>query len=78
MVTSNQVFRSQILYREIFIQPIYYPAKFEFSCLSSLANATWGGGWGGSLKALGTTRDKNPGWNRVKNISINMKINMSR
>ena len=34
----NQVFRSQILYRVIYIQHIYHRAKFDFSSLSSLAN----------------------------------------
>ena len=45
---SNQVFRSQFLYRVIYTQHIYHRAKFEFSSLPSLANK---GGGGGGLKA---------------------------
>ena len=43
MVTSNQVIRSQILYRGIYIQHINHHAKFEVSSLSSLANTRGGG-----------------------------------
>ena len=63
MVTSDQVFRSQILYRCIHIQHIYHRAKFECSSFSSLAN-TKGGGLKGSPPVLQGT--KKPGWNRAK------------
>ena len=56
MVTSDQVFRSQILYRCIHIQHIYHRAKFECSSFSSLANTKGGGGAKRPLS--GTTRDK--------------------
>ena len=54
MLTQNQVFRSQTLYRCIYIQHIYHRAKFEFSIFSSLANTG-----GGVLRPpSGTTKDK--------------------
>ena len=46
----DQVFRSQILYRVIYIQYIYHRAKFDFSSLSSLANTE------GDLKPLSLFR----------------------
>ena len=61
-MTSDQVFRSQILYRGVHIQHIYHRAKFECSQFSSLANT--GGRGGGGLKVLQGT--KASGWNRVK------------
>ena len=55
---SDQVLRSQILYRGLHIQHIYHHAKFECSSFSSVANTR-----GGALVLQGT---KKPGWNRVK------------
>ena len=52
-MTSNQAFRSQILYRIIYTQHVYHRAKFEFSSLSSLANKK-----GDFKPPPGTTRDK--------------------
>ena len=55
-MTSDQVFRSQILYRGLHIQHIYYRAKFECSSFSSLANT---GGLKGRLRYY--KRRKRPG-----------------
>ena len=60
-MTSDEVFKSQLLYRSLHIQNIYHRAKFECSSFSSLAN-TRGGLKGPPLLKV----TKKPGWNRVK------------
>ena len=63
-MTSDQAFRSQFLYRGLYIQHIYHRAKFECSSFSSLANTRGAYNRQKSLGGIGLNRKLTIAYNK--------------